>query len=138
MGLARFPFLFTQPVGRPTLRPSVTSRPFSTTTAACTVAVIAAAGATASFAVVSSSRNPGRSQHPFLQNALNSLFPSKHSLLLWGSLSLSDNSKPLVESKTGASFPSALGDSQKLCGLGLRKKSILGLKNIDVYAFGMA
>lgn len=43
----------------------------------------------------------------------------------------------MVESKTGASFPSVLGDSRRLLGVGLRKKSVLGLKNIDVYAYGV-
>ncbi|EOX94748.1 Chalcone-flavanone isomerase family protein isoform 2, partial [Theobroma cacao] len=53
------------------------------------------------------------------------------------SLSLADCSAPVVESKTGVSFPSVLGNSLRLLGIGLRKKSILGLKNIDVYAFGV-
>ncbi|KAK9139789.1 hypothetical protein Scep_009470 [Stephania cephalantha] len=43
----------------------------------------------------------------------------------------------VVESKTGASFPTVLGVSRRLLGIGLRKKSVLGLKNIDVYAFGV-
>ncbi|KAK7841613.1 fatty-acid-binding protein 1 [Quercus suber] len=43
----------------------------------------------------------------------------------------------LVESKTGVPFSSVLDDSKPLLGIGLRKKSVLGLKNIDVYAFGV-
>lgn len=35
------------------------------------------------------------------------------------------------------SFPSVLAGSRQLLGAGMRKKSILGLKNIDVYAFGV-
>lgn len=35
------------------------------------------------------------------------------------------------------SFPAVLKDSQRILGIGLRKKAILGLKNIDVYAFGV-
>lgn len=35
------------------------------------------------------------------------------------------------------SFPAVLKDTQRLLGIGLRKKVILGLKNIDVYAFGV-
>ena len=57
---------------------------------------------------------------------------------LLGSLSLADSGVCVVEAKTGTSFPSVLDSSQKLCGLGLRKKNVLGLKNIDVYAFGKA
>ncbi|KOM25094.1 hypothetical protein LR48_Vigan50s001400 [Vigna angularis] len=66
-----------------------------------------------------------------------SVFSSGHSLPLWGSLSLADSGVSVLESKTGISFPSVLASSQKLCGIGLRKKSVLGLKNIDVYAFGV-
>ncbi|KAI4349508.1 hypothetical protein L6164_010090 [Bauhinia variegata] len=131
----RFPFLFSQP-GRPRSHPPATSRPFSPTAAAFAVGALAAAGATAAFAATSVSHNTSSSQNEFLQNALN-FFSWNHSSPLWGSLSLADNSHPVVESKTGASFPSILGDSLKLCGIGLRKKSILGLKNIDVYAFGV-
>jgi len=50
---------------------------------------------------------------------------------------LADSGVSVLESKTGTSFPSVLASSHKLCGIGLRKKSVLGLKNIDVYAFGM-
>lgn len=42
-----------------------------------------------------------------------------------------------MDSKTGASFPPVIKDSQTLLGIGLRRKSIFGLKNIDVYAFGV-
>nr|DAD33646.1 TPA_asm: hypothetical protein HUJ06_012497 [Nelumbo nucifera] len=77
---------------------------------------------------------------PFLQNALDFFFSNYRpncSSPMWGSLSLADNTTEAVESKTGASFPSVLSDTQQLLGIGLRKKSILGLKNIDVYAFGV-
>lgn len=43
----------------------------------------------------------------------------------------------MTESKTGVPFPSILKDTQRLLGIGLRKKSLIGLKNIDVYAFGV-
>lgn len=44
----------------------------------------------------------------------------------------------VTEPTTGASFPALLDDGNKqLAGVGLRKKSILGLKNITVYAFGI-
>ncbi|KAF7818327.1 fatty-acid-binding protein 1-like [Senna tora] len=128
----RFPFSFSQPGGRPR------TPTHSTATRVAVAAVVSTAGATAAFAAFSSasSQNPS-SQHPFLHNAFNFFFSSGNSLPLWASLSLADNSHPVTDSKTGASFPSLLGDSQKLCGIGLRKKSILGLKNIDVYAFGV-
>ena len=54
---------------------------------------------------------------------------------IWGSLSLSENSPPITKSKTVVSFPSVLKVSQRVLGVGLKKKSIIWLKNIDVYAF---
>ncbi|XP_061341388.1 fatty-acid-binding protein 1 [Gastrolobium bilobum] len=114
----RFPFSFSLP------QPPQFSRPFSAFAAAAT------AGATAAFVAVSSSSH----DRPFLRNFI---FSSDHSLPLWGSLSMADDCIPTVESKNGASFPSALGSSLKLCGIGVRKKSIFGLKNIDVYEFGV-
>lgn len=56
---------------------------------------------------------------------------------MWGSLSLSQNASPVTEPRTGVSFPSVLRDSQLLLGIGLRRKAVLGLKNIDVYAYGV-
>ncbi|KAL2644004.1 hypothetical protein R1flu_011591 [Riccia fluitans] len=65
-------------------------------------------------------------------------FPShplwRNSLI--ASLSLS-NVEELVEPKTGVVFPASSPDGQQLTGVGLRKKSILGLKNITVYAYGV-
>ncbi|KAG4913158.1 hypothetical protein AAZX31_19G142800 [Glycine max] len=116
--MLRFPFSFPQP-----RRPQF-PRPF-------TAFAAAVAGASAAVVAVSSS------DRSFLRNALNSFFSSDLSMPLWGSLSLADSGVSVVESKTGTSFPSVLDSSQKLCGIGLRKKSILGLKNIDVYAFGV-
>ncbi|KAM7256572.1 hypothetical protein ACFE04_012313 [Oxalis oulophora] len=46
-----------------------------------------------------------------------------------------DNSVP--QSKAGVSFPTVIDGSKRLLGVGVRKKSILGLKNIDVYAYGV-
>ncbi|XP_022771113.1 fatty-acid-binding protein 1 [Durio zibethinus] len=125
----RFPFLFSQPTNLPGTPRNTTPRRFSATFAAAAAAVGVAA--VAGVAVVS--QNP---KHPFLQNAANFLFPN-HSSPLWGSLSLADGSAPVVEPKSGVSFPPVLGNSLRLLGVGLRKKSILGLKNIDVYAFGV-
>lgn len=124
----RFPFLFSQP---PKPKPPHTTA--STFLAA--TAVVATAGA----AAIAICQDP---KDPFLKKALNSLFSNKSnhcSLPLWGSLSLAENSSSsstVVESRTGVSFPSVLDDSKRLLGIGLRKKSVLGLKNIDVYAFG--
>ncbi|CAH8294267.1 unnamed protein product [Eruca vesicaria subsp. sativa] len=53
-------------------------------------------------------------------------------------MTLADSSsESVVEPKTGFSFSATIGDSRRLLGVGLRKKSVLGLKNIDVYAFGI-
>ncbi|KAJ4727467.1 fatty-acid-binding protein 1 [Melia azedarach] len=125
----RFPFSFSQPTTHPhTTVHATSSRPFS-------VAIAAAAAATAAVAGVAVYQNQ---KHPLVQNAMNFLFANQYSSHFWASLSLAEySSDTVVDSKTGASFPSVLGDSRKLLGIGLRKKSILGLKNIDVYAFGV-
>ncbi|KAK0581082.1 hypothetical protein LWI29_009854 [Acer saccharum] len=121
----RFPFLFSQPSNHSNPTTHGPFRPVA----------IAVAVATATVAGVSTYQNR---KHPFVENALNFLFSNHSSTHLWGSLSLADNSSDtVVESKTGVSFPSVLGDSRKLLGIGLRRKSVLGLKNVDVYAFGV-
>ena len=129
-----FPFLFSQP---PKPNPKLPHTKPSTT--ASTFLAASAVVATAGAAAIAICQDP---KDPFLKKALNSLFSNKSnhcSLPLWGSLSLaekSSSSSTVVESKTGVSFPSVLDDSKRLLGIGLRKKSVLGLKNIDVYAFG--
>lgn len=125
----RFPFLFSQPA---TTR--VPSGAFSPANIACSVAVSAAIGAGISAGICLSQNTTS----PSLHNALNSLLSNfSRSSPLWGSLSLSDGSGDVVtESKTGFSFPAVLKDSQGLLGIGLRRKAVFGLKNIDVYAFG--
>ncbi|KAI3449642.1 hypothetical protein Pfo_006307 [Paulownia fortunei] len=128
----RFPFLFSQPPRPPVAATAnASSRPFSATTAAISVAAtLSVAGAG-----IAISQKPN---NPFLQSALNFLVSNRSgSCPMWGSLSLSDNSSPVTESRTGMSFPVVLGDSQRLLGVGLRRKAVLGLKNIDVYAFGV-
>ncbi|KAL2320955.1 hypothetical protein Fmac_029924 [Flemingia macrophylla] len=52
------------------------------------------------------------------------------------SLNLEDNGVHVLERKTGVSFPSALGPSLKLLGIGLCKQD-LGFKKVDAYAFGV-
>jgi hypothetical protein len=107
----RFPFSFSQPPKLP--NPTSTSRRVSS------AAFVAASAAASAAAIAAVSLDP---KHPFLQKALNRAFSP-----LWGSLSLADNSSSVVvESKTEVEFPSVLGIG----------KSVLGLKNIDVYAFG--
>ncbi|XP_031488407.1 fatty-acid-binding protein 1 [Nymphaea colorata] len=60
---------------------------------------------------------------------------------LWGSLSLTTGianlENSVVDSRTGAEFPPVLDGSRKLLGIGLRRKNIIGIKNINVYAFGV-
>lgn len=120
MAFMRFPFSFSP------LQPPKFPRPF-------TAFAVAAAAVGASAAVVAVSSSDRSS----LWNAMSSVVSSQYSSALWGSLSLEDNGVHVLERKTGVSFPSALGPSLKLCGIGLRKKSVFGLKNIDVYAFGV-
>ncbi|KAJ9188127.1 hypothetical protein P3X46_003518 [Hevea brasiliensis] len=128
----RFPFLFSQPKRPNDISHATTSRSFSATTVvACAFA--AGAAAFSGIAVAQKTTNP---KHSFLQNAMDLLLPN-HSSLPWGSLSLADTSLTVVESKNGVSFPSVVFQSRRLLGMGLRRKSILGLKNIDVYAFGV-
>lgn len=129
----RFPFSFSQPPKLPRPNPNhANSSPFWSATTAAFVATSVAASAAAIAAVSQDSK------HPFLRDALNSVLFSYHSHTpLWGSLSLADSSsQAVIESKTGVSFPSVLGNSRRLLGIGLRRKTVLGLKNIDVYAFG--
>lgn len=124
----RFPFSFSQPsLPKPPRATSSSSR-FSVSAVAVTLTV----GAAAAGAAVAASRNP---RHPILDWVFSS---HRSSLLPWGSMTLADSSsESIAEPKTGFSFPATIGDSRRLLGVGLRKKSVLGLKNIDVYAFGI-
>ncbi|KAF2589042.1 hypothetical protein F2Q70_00041285 [Brassica cretica] len=113
-----FPFSFSQP--------SVPKPPRSTSSSRLSVSAVAVTVTVGGAAIVAS-RNP-------------SVFSShRSSPLTWGSIALADPSSgsTVVEPKTGFSFPATIGDSMRLLGVGLRRKSVLGLKNIDVYAFGM-
>ncbi|KAF9607625.1 hypothetical protein IFM89_037553 [Coptis chinensis] len=135
----RFPsFLFSQPTkfpNNPQKHPS--SRSFST------VASVAAVVGVGIGLGVTISHKIKNQKDPFTQNALDFFLshykPSSSSLPLWGSLSLADtsSSENVVDSKTGTSFPSTLNDTQRLLAIGLRRKSVFGLKNVDVYAFGV-
>ncbi|OIT05602.1 PREDICTED: fatty-acid-binding protein 1 isoform X1 [Nicotiana attenuata] len=136
MASLRFPFLFSQPQKPPcSSTPNASSRSLSTAAALAAGSSVVAAGG----AIIAITQSP---KNPFFENAMNFLIsnfsPNKnHSSPLWGSVSLVDNSAPVTESRTGMSFPSILKESQRLLGIGLRKKAIFGLKNIDVYAFGV-
>ncbi|KAL2942789.1 Fatty-acid-binding protein 1 [Bienertia sinuspersici] len=92
----------------------------------------------AGIAITHSSTTP---KHPILQNTLHLILTHLPSIPnpqspLWGCLSLSSDFT-VTESKTGSCFPGVVKDSQTLLGIGLRRKSIFGLKNVDVYAFGI-
>lgn len=125
----RFPFSFSQ--SRP---PNSTATSCFRSVTVCSATVAAGVGAVA--AGVSLSQNNTK---PFLQNTfdflINKLTPNYNDPI-WGSLSLAATRPDITESKTGVSFPAVLNDSQQLLGVGLRKKSVMGLKNINVYAFG--
>ncbi|EEF41696.1 fatty-acid-binding protein 1 [Ricinus communis] len=131
----RFPFLFSQPRKQPN---HATSGHFSATRTVVACAVAAGAATFAGIAATHNSYNFNNKERPFTQNVLNLLFANINSLP-WGSLSLADASPTttVVESKTGVSFPSVVYETRRLLGVGLRRKSVLGLKNINVYAFGV-
>ncbi|KAL9263725.1 Fatty-acid-binding protein 1-like protein [Drosera capensis] len=75
--------------------------------------------------------------HPSLSHTLNSLLFAAPSSLM-ASLSLSDSPPGFVDSRTGSEFPGVIdGGKRRLMGVGVRRKKVFGLKNIDVYAFGV-
>uniref|UniRef100_A0A0D9X0K0 Chalcone--flavanone isomerase n=1 Tax=Leersia perrieri TaxID=77586 RepID=A0A0D9X0K0_9ORYZ len=88
------------------------------------VAIAAAAAAAASLTLTSKSAGRPPLPHP------------APSAPLFASLSLAADGS--VEHRTGAAFPAELaGGQRRLLGVGLRRTTILGLKSIDVYAFGV-
>ncbi|CAM8975162.1 unnamed protein product [Rhodiola kirilowii] len=110
----KFPFSFSQPSPKP---PNSKSHFASRCiTAACVAAVGGAIAVSAT------------TKESILQSALA---PELNNCG-WASLSLADGVASEVKSKAGASFSS---DSKRLLGVGLRRKNVFGLKNIDVYAF---
>ncbi|KAL5980899.1 hypothetical protein ACLOJK_028819 [Asimina triloba] len=130
----RFPFSFSQPTPPSNHHPPKLHAPLPTSAALAAAAAVGFGVGFASSHKLNADttgpplRNPW---HFFFSSAQNSSFP------FWGSLSLARNlGEPAIEPKTGVSFPASLNDSQQLLGVGVRKKSVLGLKNIDVYAFG--
>ncbi|CAL0310347.1 unnamed protein product [Lupinus luteus] len=115
MGSLRFSFSFWNNNPKPPTPHS--SRPFSP----FAVALGITAGAATAFTLLISSKHDPLKPVP-----------------LWGSITMADNALPVTQSKNGSSFPSSiLTDSLNLLGIGFRRKSIFGLKSIDVYAFGV-
>lgn len=55
----------------------------------------------------------------------------------WASLSLANANCSPVERKTGEVFPEEVDGGRRLLGVGVRRANVLGLKSIDVYAFGI-
>ncbi|KAL6657752.1 hypothetical protein ACP70R_005532 [Stipagrostis hirtigluma subsp. patula] len=97
---------------------------------AATLAATAAAAAAAAVAAASLTLTAKSAGRPVPHPA-----PSAP---LWASLSLADAAAPAsVEPRTGAAFPAEAAGGRRLLGVGLRKASVLGLKSIDVYAFGV-
>ncbi|XP_010675166.2 fatty-acid-binding protein 1 [Beta vulgaris subsp. vulgaris] len=129
----RFPFFSSFP---PPINPN---------SSASSRRILTAAGVTIAASCAGIAVTHNSEKHPFLQNTLDFILthfpnsPPSSSSPFWASLSLSSDIQPppVTESRTGSSFPSLLNASQKLLGIGLRKKSVFGLKNIDVYAFGV-
>ncbi|KAI3975817.1 hypothetical protein MKX01_017614 [Papaver californicum] len=68
---------------------------------------------------------------------ISHLSSSSHPSPLRGSLSLTSGGETVTDSKTGFPFPTILNGNRRLLGIGLRRKVLFGLKNIDVYAFGV-
>ncbi|XP_074311380.1 fatty-acid-binding protein 1 [Silene latifolia] len=102
----------------------------------------AAAAAAATTAAVAVTVKTIKQKHPDAENPVVDLILSNFcsSAASWASMSLSSGdslTKTVVESKTGVEFPCVIKDSQTLLGIGLRRKCVFGLKNIDVYAFGV-
>ncbi|GFZ06035.1 chalcone-flavanone isomerase family protein [Actinidia rufa] len=124
----RFTFLFSQPQ-----KPLIARRSHARS---CGVASAVACSVAAVGAAVAASQDPS---NPFLRDALNFYRSNfNRSSPVWGSLSLAADPSPVTDPKTGVAFPSVLGDSRRLLGIGLRRKCVMGLKNIDVYTFGTA
>ncbi|XP_020580053.1 fatty-acid-binding protein 1 [Phalaenopsis equestris] len=127
----RLSFSFPQRPGRRSSNfPNSSSFPFSPAIVATTAAALA--GATAGIKVaLAISPNSNAIGDPPYHNPWNSDAP------LWASLSLAESPATVVEPKTGVIFPSVVDGARRLLGIGLRKKNVFGLKNIDVYAFGV-
>ncbi|KAL9677420.1 hypothetical protein QQ045_005649 [Rhodiola kirilowii] len=119
-----FPFSFSQPSPKP---------PNSKSHFASRCITAACVGIAAATAVVGAIAVSATTKESILQSALA---PGLYNCG-WASVSLADGVASEVKSKAGASFPAILGDSKRLLGVGLRRKSVFGLKNIDVYAFGV-
>ncbi|KAI3978454.1 hypothetical protein MKX01_015629 [Papaver californicum] len=126
----RFPFSFSQP---PKNNPKKPHESFSR----AAIAAGSIAAVTLGFGIgmgVAISQN--KKTNPF-DVFISHLSSSSHPSPLWGSLSLTSGGETVTDSKTGFPFPAILNDNRRLLGIGLRRKVLFGLKNIDVYAFGV-
>ncbi|KAF0905930.1 hypothetical protein E2562_008954 [Oryza meyeriana var. granulata] len=104
--------------------PPPPNRPAFAAALAAAAAALAAAAASLTLTAKSAGRPPLHHPAP--------------SAPLWASLSLADGATPgSVEPRTGAVFPAETAGGRRLLGVGLRRTTILGLKSIDVYAFGV-
>ncbi|KAM0943653.1 putative chalcone isomerase [Dioscorea sansibarensis] len=125
----RFPFSFSgspNPIPNPNPSPR-SSRPFPP---AIAFAAAAAFGVGMSLAVghkVATNQTDRSAEKPWGSEAP-----------LWASLSLTGApAETAVEPRSGVAFPAVLDGSRQLLGVGLRRKNVLGLKSIDIYAFGV-
>lgn len=122
MGSLRFPFSLPQ-----LPNPSRWPKPSSF----LLVAAAATAGAGVGFAVNVCRRSAADPSEPYRR-------PFVRPTPIWASVSLVDAppADTSVEPSTGASFPTSLDGGRRLTGIGLRKTIVLGIKSINVYAFG--
>ncbi|KAG6532393.1 fatty-acid-binding protein 1-like [Zingiber officinale] len=122
MGSLRFPFSLPQ-----LPNPSRWPKPSS-----FLIAAAATAGAGIGFAVNVSRRSAADPSEPYRH-------PFARPSPIWASVSLADAppADTSVEPSTGASFPTSLDGGRRLTGIGLRKTIVLGIKSINVYAFGV-
>ncbi|RZC49234.1 hypothetical protein C5167_017657 [Papaver somniferum] len=124
----RFPFSFSQP---PKNNPKKPLESFSRAAmAAGSIAAVTLGFGIGMGAAISLNKKK-KTFDDFISH-LSSSNPSP----LWGSLSLT-SAETVTDSKTGFPFPAILNDNRRLLGIGLRRKVLFGLKNIDVYAFGV-
>ncbi|KAK9732945.1 hypothetical protein RND81_04G033300 [Saponaria officinalis] len=120
----RFPFSwFPPPAKTPNFPPNSGRTTFAAATAATGI----------SMTVESIKQKNPCAENPVVDFILSKFASSP---VVWASLSLSSQSS-VAEPKTGMVFPSVIKDCQTLLGIGLRRKCVFGLKNVDVYAFGV-
>ncbi|KAG0496926.1 hypothetical protein HPP92_001617 [Vanilla planifolia] len=129
----RFPFsLPHRPGPTPHRIPYSSSSPHLPALEAASALIAAAATAGIGIGLANFLRTSGLPSYRPFQKLWGSSAP------LWASISFADSSiATAVEPKTGIVFPTVVDGARRLLGIGLRKKSVFGMKNIDVYAFGV-